>query len=159
MGRGSWTSGGAPSLAELQALPAFSSKQKHSPICFFKLSVALSSSGNGVDGSLLQGTTMALGFPTLPVKCRTEGCPIVHLPSTNKSDALLLFLHLDVALSINHTSVVHNILRTVTLLQKLCKDGKYQLPLSQDYLLLFVKTRLDKVTMHNSFSYVISSFY
>lgn len=60
-------------------------------------------------------TTMALGFPTLSLKCRAENCPTVHLPSTNSSDTvcpLLLLLHLDVALSINLTSVMHNIFKT-----------------------------------------------
>lgn len=136
MGRVSWARGGTPCLAELQPLPACCSEQKCPPICFFKFSVALSSNGNGADGSPLHGITMALGFPTLPLKCRAEGCPTVHLPSINSSDAgylLLLFLHLDVALRINHTSVVHNIFKTVTLLQKIYKHKKYQLPLSQDY--------------------------
>lgn len=75
------------------------------------------------------------GFLTVPLKCRAE-CPTVHLPSTHSLDTgyPLLFLHLDVALSINHTSVGPNIFKIITLLQKLYKPEKYQLPSSWDYL-------------------------
>lgn len=61
------------------------------------------------------GAVMALGFPKLLVKCRAEDCPTVHPPCTNSSDTccpLLLLLHLDVALSINPTSVMPSIFKT-----------------------------------------------
>lgn len=59
------------------------------------------------------GVVMALGFLSLSLKCRAEGCPTVHLPGTNSSDTgCPLLLHLDVALSINPTFVMHNIFKT-----------------------------------------------
>lgn len=76
------------------------------------------------------GAMMSLAFLTLPLKYRAQGCPILHLPSTSSSDNgyAFVFLHLDVPLSINHTCVVHNILESVTILQKIYKHKKYQLP-------------------------------
>lgn len=150
MGRESWTRSGTPCLAELQPFSAFCSEQKCSPICFFKLFVALSSSGNGEDGSHLREVMIAVGFPTLPLKCRAEGCPTVHLPSTNSVDDAYFPLP-SFLCCFQHKSLVNNIFKTVTLLQKLYKHDKYQLPSSQGCLSLFVKTRLDKVTIQNGF--------